>query len=202
MTQECPLKSYYVCKVLYNVRTISSYLVKEFMQTALNEEIVAFSKSINDVLTKASSLITSYPVDPCASKDERKYPEPHLQYRPKEAIIFKTAKQEVTNFYRRNKLSFSDFKEEPHLSIVKDEYDEDEFRSYSEQVQKLLKLIPEKSKSFFLKHKIDGLSYSEIAKESSISKNAVAKHVNKVLNILKTNIHLFFFILIFIKKLL
>lgn len=120
----------------------------------------------------------------------------------KEVIIFKTAKQEVANFYRRNKLSFSDFKEEPHLSIVKDEYDEDEFRSYSEQAQKLLKLIPEKSKSFFLKHKIDGLSYSEIAKESSISKNAVAKHVNKVLNILKTIIHLFFFILIFIKKLL
>ena len=67
----------------------------------------------------------------------------------KEVIIFKTAKQEVANFYRRNKLSFSDFKEETHLSIVKDEYDEDEFRSYSEQAQKLLKLIPEKSKSFF-----------------------------------------------------
>ena len=49
----------------------------------------------------------------------------------KEVIIFKTAKQEVANFYRRNKLSFSDFKEETHLSIVKDEYDEDEFRSYS-----------------------------------------------------------------------
>lgn len=119
----------------------------------------------------------------------------------KEAIVFKTAKQEIANFYRKNKLSFSDFKEESHLSIVREEYDEEEFRLYSEQAEKLLRLLPEKSKSFFLKHKIDGLSYSEIAKENSISKNAVAKHVNKVLNILKTNINLFFLLLIFIKKL-
>jgi len=119
----------------------------------------------------------------------------------KEAIVFKTAKQEIANFYRKNKLSFSDFNEENHLGIVKEEYDEEEFRSYSEQAEKILKLIPEKSKSFFLKHKIDGLSYSQIAKESSISKNAVAKHVNKVLNILKTNINLFFLLLIFIKNL-
>ncbi|WP_333852942.1 RNA polymerase sigma factor [Epilithonimonas sp.] len=119
----------------------------------------------------------------------------------KEAIVFKTAKQEIANFYRKNKLSFSDFNEEFHLSIVKDEYDEEEFKSQSEQAEKLLKLIPEKSKSLFLKHKIDGLSYSQIAKESSISKNAVAKHVNKVLDILKTNINLFFLLLIFIKKL-
>ncbi|MFC4685394.1 RNA polymerase sigma factor [Epilithonimonas pallida] len=119
----------------------------------------------------------------------------------KEAVVFKTAKQEIANFYRKNKLSFSDFKEQSHLSIVKEEYDEDEFKSYSEQVEKILQLIPEKSKSFFLKHKIDGLSYSEIAKENSISKNAVAKHVNKVLHILKTNINLFFLLLIFIKKL-
>lgn len=119
----------------------------------------------------------------------------------KEAVVFKTAKQEIANFYRKNKLSFSDFKEQSHLSIVKEEYDEDEFKSYSEQVEKILQLIPEKSKSFFLKHKIDGLSYSEIAKENSISKNAVAKHVNKVLHILKANINLFFLLLIFIKKL-
>lgn len=119
----------------------------------------------------------------------------------KEAIIFKTAKQEIANFYRKNKLSFSDFNEESHLSIVKEEYDEEEFKSYSEKVEKVLQLLPEKSKSFFLKHKIDGLSYSEIAKENSISKNAVAKHVNKVLHILKTNINLFFLLLIFVKKL-
>lgn len=119
----------------------------------------------------------------------------------KEAIVFKTAKQEIANFYRKNKLSFSDFNEESHLHIVKDEYDEEEFKSNSEKAAKILQLIPEKSKSFFLKHKIDGLSYSEIAKENSISKNAVAKHVNKVLNLLKTNMNLFFFLLIFIKKL-
>lgn len=118
-----------------------------------------------------------------------------------QSIIFKTAKQEISNFYRKNKFSFSDYKEESHISIVKDEYDEDELNSFSEQAEKLLQLIPEKSRSYFLKHKVDGLSYSQIAKEHSISKNAVAKHVNKVLNILKTHLHLFFLLLIFVKKL-
>lgn len=115
------------------------------------------------------------------------------------AIVFKTAKQEIANFYRKNKLSFSDFNEEFHLTIVKDEYDEEEFLSHSEQAAKLLKLMPEKSRSFFLKNKIDGLSYSEIARENSISKNAVAKHVNKVLHLLKTNMN-FSFVLLFVIK--
>lgn len=123
----------------------------------------------------------------------------HALDKNKEAIVFKTAKQEIANFYRKNKLSFSDFKEESHLHIVKDEYDEEEFKSNTEKVEKLLQLIPEKSKTFFLNHKIDGLSYSQIAKENNISKNAVAKHVNKVLNLLKTNMNLFFVLLISIK---
>ncbi|OCA72538.1 hypothetical protein BBI01_10505 [Chryseobacterium artocarpi] len=118
----------------------------------------------------------------------------------KEAIIFKTAKQEIANFYRKNKLSFSDLQEEIHLKVVKEEEDEDEYSQHSDKLEKLLHQMPEKSKAFFLKHKIEGQSYSQIAKENSISKNAVAKHVNKVLNLLKTHINLFFSLLIFIKS--
>ncbi len=110
----------------------------------------------------------------------------------KEAVVFKTAKQEIANFYRKNKLSFSDIQEDSYPNLEKDEYDEEEYQLHSEQIEKLLLQIPEKSKSFFLKHTIDGLSYSQIAKENSISKNAVAKHVNKVLNLLKTGLNLFF----------
>lgn len=118
----------------------------------------------------------------------------------REAVIFKTAKQEIANFYRKNKLAFSDLKEDIHLKAVKEEEDDEEYQQHTEQIEKLLHQMPEKSKAFFLKHKVEGQSYSQIAKEYSISKNAVAKHVNKVLSLLKTHINLFFSLLIFIKS--
>ncbi|MCL1636707.1 sigma-70 family RNA polymerase sigma factor [Elizabethkingia sp. HX WHF] len=106
------------------------------------------------------------------------------------AAVFKTAKQEISNFYRKNKLSFSTLEE--NTCTAKDESNEEIPVSHIKQIEDLLFLIPEKSKSFFLKHKVDGLSYSQIAKENSISKNAVAKHVNKVLLFLRTNLSSFF----------
>lgn len=125
----------------------------------------------------------------------------HSLEKNKEAIVFKTAKQEIANFYRKNKLSFSDFKEEIHLQVVKEEMEEEEeYGQHTEKIEKLLHQMPEKSKVIFLKHKIEGQSYSQIAKENSISKNAVAKHVNKVLSLLKAHINLFFSLLIFIKS--
>lgn len=124
----------------------------------------------------------------------------HSLDKNREAIIFRTAKQEVANFYRKNKLAFSDLNEEIHLKVEKEEHDEDNHRQHTEQIEELLQQMPEKSKAFFLKHKVDGLSYSQIAKENSISKNAVAKHVNKVLSLLKTHINLFFSLFIFIKS--
>ena len=108
------------------------------------------------------------------------------------SAVFKTAKQEIANFYRKNKLSFSALEEDKCKPILKDDSNEEVPVSHIKQIEDLLFLIPEKSKSFFLKHKIDGLSYSQIAKENSISKNAVAKHVNKVRLFLRTNLSSFF----------
>ncbi|WP_165690066.1 RNA polymerase sigma factor [Elizabethkingia ursingii] len=108
------------------------------------------------------------------------------------AAVFKTAKQEIANFYRKNKLSCSTLEEDTCTNTLKDDSNENIPVSHIKQIEDLLYLIPEKSKSFFLKHKIDGLSYSQIAKENSISKNAVAKHVNKVLLFLRTNLSSFF----------
>lgn len=110
-----------------------------------------------------------------------------------DAVVFKTAKQEIANFYRKNKFSYSDFDENISLNFAKEEEtDEEKVMQDSEKIQNLLNQMPEKSKTFFLKHKVEGLSYSQIAKENSISKNAVAKHVTKVLHLLKTHLSLFF----------
>lgn len=109
-----------------------------------------------------------------------------------QAIVFKTAKQEISNFYRRNKLSFSEM---GNYSISDDDSTielEEENQQQSNNLDELLSKIPERSKVLFLQNKLENLSYSEIAKEHNISKNAVAKHINKTLLFLKTNLNLFF----------
>ncbi|KIC61247.1 RNA polymerase sigma factor [Chryseobacterium taiwanense] len=109
-----------------------------------------------------------------------------------EAIIFKTAQQEVSNYYRKNKMLFSYTDE----SLIKDAADSEkrdhEFKE--EQLKKieiLLEELPERSKTFFYKNKLEKISYSQIAKENNISKTAVEKQVNKVIRYIKTNLNLF-----------
>jgi len=109
-----------------------------------------------------------------------------------ESIIFKTAQQEVANFYRKNKMLFT-FSDE---SLIKDEADTEktdhEFKE--EQLRKihhLLESLPERSKSFFYLNKLEKISYSQIAKENNISKTAVEKQVNKVIRYIKANLNLF-----------
>lgn len=109
-----------------------------------------------------------------------------------EAIIFKTAQQEVSNYYRKNKMLLSYTDE----SLIKDEADSEkgdhEFKE--EQLKKieiLLEELPERSKTFFYKNKLEKISYSQIAKENNISKTAVEKQVNKVIRYIKANLNLF-----------
>ena len=112
----------------------------------------------------------------------------------RDAIIFKTAKQEIAQFYRKKKIAFSDFEEHFVTDIAIDPSEkEEELAKNTQKIEMLLHQLPERSKGFFLKHTIEGLSYSKIAEEHNISKNAVAKHVNKVLGFLKTNLGSFLF---------
>ncbi|MBL3546550.1 RNA polymerase sigma factor [Chryseobacterium sp. KMC2] len=106
-----------------------------------------------------------------------------------EAIIFKTSKQEVANFYRKNKMILisSDQNEIPE---TEDEILEEAFME--EQISKieiLLDKLPEKTKELFIQHKIEKLSYSHLAKENKISKVAIGKHINKAISFLKINLH-------------
>lgn len=111
----------------------------------------------------------------------------------KEQIIFKTAKQEIANFYRRNKLIYSSIEELSELKTQEpDGHDVDSF--YLENISKIENLIeklPIKTKEFFLKNKIENISYAKLAKEHNISKTAVEKHVNKALKFIKANTFIF-----------
>lgn len=111
-----------------------------------------------------------------------------------EAIIFKSAKQEISNFYRKRKMIFvplENSKEadaEETSDIEKKIIQEDQLQ----KIENLLEQVPERSRDFFIKNKIQNLSLFTIAQENDISKTAVEKHVNKVLKFLRTNLNLFF----------
>jgi RNA polymerase sigma-70 factor (ECF subfamily) len=110
-----------------------------------------------------------------------------------EALIFKSAKQEISNFYRKRKMIFVPFENsqdlhtEDHSDIEKKLLQEDQLQ----KIENLLKQVPERSREFFIKNKIQNLSLFTIAQENGISKTAVEKHVSKVLKFLRTNLNFF-----------
>ncbi|GEJ43905.1 RNA polymerase sigma factor [Chryseobacterium sp. ON_d1] len=112
-----------------------------------------------------------------------------------EALIFKAAKQEISNFYRKRKMIFvplesspENQQEEESSEIEKQLQQEDQLK----KIESLLEQVPEKSREFFIKNKIQNLSLFMIAQENDISKTAVEKHVNKVLKFLRANLNFFF----------
>ena len=111
-----------------------------------------------------------------------------------EAIIFKTAKQEISNFYRKNKMILASDNDESLLENVIEEHSENAISDLDiDKLQSLLKKVPEKSRELFLQNKVQNLSYSKIAEQNNLSKSAVEKHINKVLKFLKTNFQQFIF---------
>jgi len=110
-----------------------------------------------------------------------------------EAIIFKSAKQEISHFYRKRKIIFvplensKETNTEENSDIEKKMTQEDQLQ----KIENLLEQVPERSRDFFIKNKIQNLSLFTIAQENDISKTAVEKHVNKVLKFLRANLNFF-----------
>ncbi len=111
-----------------------------------------------------------------------------------EALIFKSAKQEISNFYRKRKMIFvplensQESQDEESSDIEKQIQQEDQLK----KIESLLEQVPERSREFFIKNKIQNLSLFTIAQENDISKTAVEKHVNMVLKFLRANLNFFF----------
>lgn len=99
-----------------------------------------------------------------------------------EAILFRTSKQEVANYYRRNKLRFSELTED-----VEDETDPGVGEERLEQLEALVDQLPGRRKEILLKNKTGQQSYAQIASENQISKTAVEKQINKAIRFIKNN---------------
>lgn len=122
-----------------------------------------------------------------------KYKEQLKNAENPEAIIFKTSKQEIGNFYRKNNLTLvSSDADMVVLNKSEDEVVEEQFSDV--QINKVLSVLdklPPRSKDFLIKNKLENLSYAKIASQNNISKSAVEKQINKALHFLKANLGLF-----------
>lgn len=109
-----------------------------------------------------------------------------------EAMIFRTAKQEIANFYRKNKIIFTS---DPELIDKVKETNEESDRIWKEEnlskIERLLDELPPQNKEFLLRNKLENVSYVKIAEENNMSKTAVEKRINKALAYLRTNLSLF-----------
>lgn len=109
-----------------------------------------------------------------------------------EAIIFRTAKQEIANFYRKNKMILTS---DPDLISGLEETEEEPDMLWKEEnlskIEQLLDELPPQNKEFLLRNKLENVSYVKIAEENNMSKSAVEKRINKALAYLRTNLTLF-----------
>ena len=102
-----------------------------------------------------------------------------------ESILFKSSKQEISKWYKKQNRIFS--VEDVQLIKELDSADEaDEQMSVKlEKIEFLLNQIPEKRRRIFTLHKFEEWSYKEIALEMDMSPGAVANQISKTLQFLK-----------------
>lgn len=109
-----------------------------------------------------------------------------------EAVIFRTAKQEIANFYRKNKMIFAS---DPGIIAGLEETEGESEALWKEesltQIERLLDELPAQNKEFLLRNKLENISYVRIAEENNMSKTAVEKRINKALAYIRSNLSLF-----------
>ena len=121
-----------------------------------------------------------------------------------EAILFKSSKQEISKWYKKQNRIFSVENEHLIKELDTAAEPEDDIAVQLEKIEQLLHKIPEKRRKIFSLHKFEDLSYKEIAIEMNMSPSAVANQISKTLQFLKKNSvknhELYWFALFFISQ--
>lgn len=78
-------------------------------------------------------------------------------------------------------------KNSSEIQIIPTTISEIEFNELNIQVEKLIAHLPERQKQVYQLHREEGLTYTEIAEQLSISKNTVENHMVKALKYLRQN---------------
>ena len=104
-----------------------------------------------------------------------------------ESILFKSSKQEISKWYKKQNRIFT-IDEKEIIAELDEPYDgEDDINAKMKTIHLLLNQIPERRRKIFTLHKFDDLSYKEIALEMNMTPSAVANQISKTLQYLKKN---------------
>ncbi|SEO70443.1 RNA polymerase sigma-70 factor, ECF subfamily [Flavobacterium sp. CF108] len=121
-----------------------------------------------------------------------------------EAILFKSSKQEISKWYKKQNRIFSVEDDQLIKELDSAAEPDEDISSQLEKIEYLLNKIPEKRRKIFSLHKFEDRSYKEIAVEMNMSPSAVANQISKTLQFLKKNSvknhELYWFTLFFISQ--
>lgn len=104
-----------------------------------------------------------------------------------EAILFKSSKQEISKWYKKQNRIFSVEDDQLIKELDSAAEPDEDISSQLEKIEYLLNKIPEKRRKIFSLHKFEDRSYKEIAVEMNMSPSAVANQISKTLQFLKKN---------------
>jgi RNA polymerase sigma factor (sigma-70 family) len=104
-----------------------------------------------------------------------------------EAVLFKTSKQEISKWYKKQNRIFSVENDQLIKELDTAPELEEDISMKLEKIEYLLNQIPEKRRKIFNLHKFEDRSYKEIAEEMNMSPSAVANQISKTLQFLKKN---------------
>lgn len=105
------------------------------------------------------------------------------------SYLFRSVYNESLNFIKKeNTRQKHEIGAAPNPMALTEEPAKDEEQNWQQKIDKVLDLMPEQCRKVFMKSRIEGKKYAEIAAELDISIKTVEAHMSKALKIVRTSI--------------
>ncbi|MGA9638618.1 RNA polymerase sigma factor [Flavobacterium sp.] len=104
-----------------------------------------------------------------------------------ESILFKSSKQEISRWYKKQNRIFSVEDKQLLKDLDRTDTEEESMNTKMESIESLLEQIPERRRKIFDLYTFEELSHKEIALKMDMSSSAVANQISKTVQFLKKN---------------
>lgn len=158
------------------------------------EDAFSFQEIYERYVFKVYGFVNKYTKQTADSEDITQNIFIHLwKYRyklnketPIEAVLFKSAKQEISKWYKAQNKIIS-VSEDQIIEDIDEPYenDQDIINTKIKNIKILLSKIPERRRQIFILHKFDEFSYKEIATKMNMTPSAVANQISITLRYLR-----------------
>lgn len=105
------------------------------------------------------------------------------------ALLFKISSDIFISKYRRKKTEMNFTLSMKYEAETQTPEDIMKFNELNSSYNKVLKLMPEKQRTVFLMHRLDGMKYAEIATDLKLSQKAIEKRMKLALEFLRKNLN-------------